>query len=286
VEGGVLVENGKLVKESIISRSNGFVEKYEVIAEGREGSEYLVTLRVEVKNGSLVNALDGIGVLLGRKQYPRVFIEKEKDTEANSLLKTEVTAILKGKGFFITSAGQHSDIVLVVNGEIRDGEFTYRNHPINFSEIIVNMTAHKASSKDVLSSVSTSGKRPGVNQLEVKLDLIQSSAREATDKIVGNLVANWQQSMEGETKIVCFFKGLNGGYDDFLNIREFLMANGPRVNKIILRDFFGDTGVMEIFAGVSPLDFFQEVTNMEYSGRKFFLEELQQESAVINMGGR
>jgi len=112
------VENFQLIEDNIFSKTQGYVQKYDVIREGKRNEQlYEVTVRAVVKMTDLKNDLEGIATLMRRKNTPRmmVMIQEKNIGEAPGFLhyfeadmNTAETAIMDAfmpKGFkFIDQA--------------------------------------------------------------------------------------------------------------------------------------------------------------------------------------
>ncbi|MDW7680035.1 MAG: flagellar assembly protein T N-terminal domain-containing protein, partial [bacterium] len=73
VQSSTLVENNMLVEDNILSWSNGYVRRHQVISEGKsDPTTYQVTIEAEVELANLKNDWDGIQNLLSKMGNPRV----------------------------------------------------------------------------------------------------------------------------------------------------------------------------------------------------------------------
>ncbi len=112
IESETLVENYQLIEDNIFSKTQGYVQKYDVIREGKRNEQlYEVTVRAIVKMTDLKNDLEGIATLMRRKNTPRmmVIVEERNIGEAPGLfhyidadMNTAETALMEtfmAKGF-------------------------------------------------------------------------------------------------------------------------------------------------------------------------------------------
>ncbi|CAN2039059.1 hypothetical protein GMMP15_1030059 [Candidatus Magnetomoraceae bacterium gMMP-15] len=74
------------------------------------------------------------------------------------------------------------------------------------------------------------------NRFFVQFILARSAGREIGEKLMADIIQKWKTELD-EIKIVFFINGLED-YNDFLNIREFLLEKAPLVSKIIMWNFF------------------------------------------------
>lgn len=72
VSAETMVENYQVLKDSVYTKSAGYVKDYSVLDESMVGNMVRVTVRATVAVGDLKNDLDAIGILYGRAEMPRV----------------------------------------------------------------------------------------------------------------------------------------------------------------------------------------------------------------------
>ena len=106
------VENYQLIEDNIYSKTQGYIQKYDVVREGKRDEQlYEVTVKAVVKMTDLKDDLDAIATLIRRKNTPRmmVMIDERNIGEAPGMfhyfdvdMNTAETAIIETfmeKGF-------------------------------------------------------------------------------------------------------------------------------------------------------------------------------------------
>ena len=69
------VENYQLIEDNIYSKTQGYIQKYDVIREEKRNEQlYEVTVKAVVKMADLKNDLDAIATLIRRKNTPRMMV--------------------------------------------------------------------------------------------------------------------------------------------------------------------------------------------------------------------
>jgi hypothetical protein len=112
VESQTLVDNFVVVQDRILSRTRGFVSGYRVLSREEEPDLIRVKVEATVKESDLVSDLEAIGLLLARKNYPRLLIlideqifldeggEKREPTTVDASTATgALLSTLRPKGF-------------------------------------------------------------------------------------------------------------------------------------------------------------------------------------------
>ncbi|MEW6663781.1 MAG: hypothetical protein AB1512_01000 [Thermodesulfobacteriota bacterium] len=112
------VEQQKLVEERIFTESKGYIQNYRVIREGTKDDLYEVEVAALVKMGKLSGDLEAIGLLIRKKQNPRVMVvvySRETDSSALGVAlegsrnaENQIESALMQKGFQVVDAGQVS----------------------------------------------------------------------------------------------------------------------------------------------------------------------------------
>ena len=112
MESETLVDNYQLIEDRIFSKTQGYVQRYEVVKEGKRDEQlYEVTLRAWISLADLQSDLEGIATLMRRKNTPRIMLmiqernigESESDAhyfEADmNTAETALMDVMMGKGF-------------------------------------------------------------------------------------------------------------------------------------------------------------------------------------------
>jgi hypothetical protein len=75
-----MVQNYEVLRDQIYSKSQGYIQRYEVTDESIEGNLYKVTIQAAVAKGDLKNDILALGLLMARKNMPRVMIMVAEQT--------------------------------------------------------------------------------------------------------------------------------------------------------------------------------------------------------------
>ncbi len=74
VSSETVVQNYEVLQDQIYSKTQGYIRNYNIINENPAGNLYRVTIQATVANGDLKNDLMALGLLIARKNMPRVII--------------------------------------------------------------------------------------------------------------------------------------------------------------------------------------------------------------------
>jgi hypothetical protein len=110
------VEQQKLVEERIFTESRGYIQGYKVVREGSKDDLYEVEVSALVRMGKLSGDLESIGLLIRKKQNPRVMVvvySRETITaplgvemEGNRNVENQIESALLQKGLQLVDAGE------------------------------------------------------------------------------------------------------------------------------------------------------------------------------------
>lgn len=114
VKSETIVENAQLIKDKIYAKSEGYVKKWEVVEERKEGESFYVKIKAWIGKGELNKELflNGIDVeqvydWIGK---PRILVMVTDYIDGkpalSSFAQTEIESLLKGRGITILSSQQ------------------------------------------------------------------------------------------------------------------------------------------------------------------------------------
>ncbi len=105
-----MTQNFMTIDDRIYSRSTGYIQRYSVISEGKENEfVYRVKIKAIVKKGMISDDLAAIGLLMQRKNLPRVMVliqENNLSTKSGTVIdmnlntsETKLMDVMMEKGF-------------------------------------------------------------------------------------------------------------------------------------------------------------------------------------------
>ena len=283
IESQTLVKQNILVADEVYAHSQGYVESYKILGERRAKDSMKVDLQVEVSKGQLLDKLDSLGLLIGRKGYPRLYF-KPDEKKSSRLLAGHLGQRFKQCGFFVVSSPQLADLIVDVQASFTHGSYSYRGNPIHYNELSLQAQVSNRHTHDLIISFSLQGKTPGLAQFEAQQQLAESMSDKASHKLQQEILHQWQQEL-GQGKILLFFRNVKS-YDQLLDLKEFLLAQVPGMQQAHLRDFIHGTGLLEVFYTTSQEDLLQELTTLTFNSCYFNLIQVQPGTATIHLKRR
>ncbi len=100
----LLVENKAIVNEKILSQTKGYIQNYKVNSEEEKGGLYRVQIEADVKLGKIRGDMEAAGLLMKRKQMPRLMVL--------TMPRTDPQVISPGKQYVDSAAGVVEEVFL------------------------------------------------------------------------------------------------------------------------------------------------------------------------------
>lgn len=118
VSGQTVVEKARLIDDKIFSRTAGYLKKWTIISERRNGDFYLMKIKADVKLGDVKKDLDTIGLLLQQTKVsnPRVLIkidgiiDGQKSEVDTAFIENRISSVLMEKGFRLVDRDQLNEL--------------------------------------------------------------------------------------------------------------------------------------------------------------------------------
>jgi len=100
----LLVENKSIVNEKILSQTKGYIQNYKVNSEEEKNGLYRVQIEATVKLGKVRDDMEAAGLLMKRKQMPRLMVL--------TMPRTDPQVISPGKQYIDSAAGVVEEVFL------------------------------------------------------------------------------------------------------------------------------------------------------------------------------
>ena len=105
------VENFQLKKDKIISRTQGYITRYDIIQETQQGKVFNVRIRATVSLDKIKDDLIAMKILLESMERPKIMVlieeaHKSLDYMDVGIAETELSALMGAKGFELVDKAQ------------------------------------------------------------------------------------------------------------------------------------------------------------------------------------
>ncbi len=228
------------VRDRIVTKSDGFIEKQRVLAERRDGDVYRVSLEVEVRTASLADELKKMQSLLKAVGYPKLSVlaaeryakkdgaaavianptllplleeallrygitvvgkQQTKQLQTNAeAMFAELDALEKGAGKIKALASDGAEVVITARADDKLTGFNEFNDNNYYVSSQVTLRAIETKGGTVLASVERNGKGIGANEEQARIKAVKSVAAELHEKLLQQLAQAWQQRADRGTR--------------------------------------------------------------------------------------
>ncbi len=271
------VKNFQVISDEIYSKSQGYVEKYEIIAEGAEDSNtYKVQIKALVSKTGIKDKLMALKVLLVQQNMPRVVVFLKQNMfgggwqayfDSTSIAEELIQGELINKGFVVLDKNQRaanldrSVAQAAIDGDTKAaqklatmygadifitgtvvGNVSENSLYGGFLSAAVDMAikAIKTDTGEIVAAVSDSKKlAPVSNKVTGTNTVMKQLAPAIVGALTDKLMAKWQS---GNKYVHITLKGI--GYSQYVKFANFLKTRVRMVDNVYKRGF--TSGVAEL----------------------------------------
>lgn len=242
VTGDTLVSKSVLISDDITSRSEGYIEKYKVLKEYRDGDFYKVKIEAHVRKEDLAAKLKNLETDVEKIGNPVVYVkiaEKVAETEiVGDYAAGEYVSRLRNDGFRITSDEKEADIKVTGQATSRYNTNEGLGGFISYS---ASLSAEiKSQSGEIVGAISSSAGGLGLNEDVAGKEAILNTARKSYDSLKNSILDYYKHK-----RIIAFkisgVKTLNEVNDI---IRYF--RNIPAIKDSMLKNYGNGSASIEI----------------------------------------
>jgi len=283
MESETLVENYQLIEDRIFSKTQGYVQNYEVVKEGkRDEMLYEVTLRAAIKLTDLKSDLDGIATLLRRKNTPRIVVliqernvgEGDRYFEADmNTAETAIMDVMMEKGFkFVDQTtvranikrqeaaamlegapAQAAAIARTLGAEVavtgkaiaKATEVEVFGSKQRSQQATVNLRAIRTDTGDIIATASAQGAFPHINDVIGGTKAIEKGAKKATEIIIEKILDRWNSDVSQGGSLSLEVTGISG-FDQLAAFKASLPYWVRGLNNVNQREWSGERALFEL----------------------------------------
>lgn len=243
------VEKAVAIENNILTRTDGYVRKYDILDEGPQGDLYHTRIRALVALKEIEKDLREMS-LLSRPELkrPRVTIslseEIDRQPASDNAAASALQRALSAQGFVVVSAGREKDAEIAIRGKASSHPFETEGLG-GFVSYRARLTAEavRAGTSDVIASISREASGLGGNA-----ELAGLKALETVGELAGNGLAETLPGLWSSQKNVLIYVE---GVKDFTgveSVRKHLSAQ-PGVTDITMRLFDEEMAQFEVELG-------------------------------------
>ena len=322
VESETLVENFQLIEDNIYSQTQGFVQSYDVIQEGKRDEQlYEVTVSAVVKMEALINN-DIIAMLLRRKNTPRmmVMIEERNIGQAPGIMhyfeadmnsaETAIMDAFMAKGFkFVDRATVMQNLdrnkaAAILEGNVAEAAALGRSVG---AEVIItgkalakavvveafgakqrsqqatlNVKVIRTDTGDILATSSSQGAFPHIDDVVGGTKAIQKACNKLCEELIDEIIERWQEDISRGTTIALKVRGITDY--EMLNIFKSSLKYYVRgLSTVTQRDWYEGFATLEVVMTGNSDDLAQRLSGKEINGISVRVIGMSQNSVTVEL---
>ena len=282
VQAQTLVDKYQLISDEIYTKSQGDIKKYSVISERPDLNQGIlkVTIQADVSIGDIKNDLNAIGLLLERKNKPRMMViidEKIGSAESGytpNLSESETVIIQKftEKGFnFVDQATVKKNIkrnmalqaiagddsaaaaigleygaeaVIIGNAVAKLAGKGIAGTEMKSIHASVTARAVKADTGEILATASEKGATAHLDETVGGALAIKKASEKIASNLIDQIITKWSGEVGGQTTVQLVITGI-----DFVSLNKFktiIQSQVRGVLKLNQRSFTAGVAVIDI----------------------------------------
>lgn len=322
VESETLVENYQVIEDNIFSKTQGYIQNYEVIKEEkRDEMLYEVTVKAAVKVSNLQDDLAGITTLMRRKNMPRmmmmideqnigetpgyytfsadmntaetaimeVFMAKgfrfiDRNTIQRNMDQQKAAAILAGNTAEAASLGRAvgAEVILTGKALAKSTVVEVYGTTQKSQQATVSVRAIRTDTGDIIATNTSQGAFPHIDDIIGGTKAIQKACTKLSDEIMDQILERWQSDVTSGGVIVLKVQGISG----FAQLNKFKGALKYYVRGLVditQREWNGAFATLEVNMKGNADDLAARLDGKNVEGIQVAVVGMSQNSVTVNL---
>ncbi len=286
VSSDVLVQNYQVVEDRIYSRTEGYIKTYQIVSQSKRGGNVMeTTIRAVVKTSNLKSDIDAIGLLIARKNKPRLmvlidernmhnyyyayysdlntsenqitskFLDKgftfvDRDVAMKRLQRDAIMAAVEGDPAKAKLIAQKAGAEVLITGKAiskaaSGGPGILRNSGMVSCQATINLKAIRADDGTVIAAVSKQAAAVHIDNVTGGTQALQKAAAMAADELIDKILQRWSGEAYSVNQIQITILEIPG-FSDLVKFKNMIKQKVRGVQNIYQRDFVGNSAVLDI----------------------------------------
>jgi len=282
------VENYQLISDKILSQTKGYITRYNVVSDKREGTLQRITLTAEVSLGKLSDDLSAIGILMSQMHKPRTMImvsEQNIGSEVNAWWvggETDVSVVENSfmdkfteKGFTfidretaareikVTAAyrvrdlttgqaktlAQQADAEVVIIGKAVAKLYGEVGGGMKSAQADLSARAVRTDTGQVIATSTQHAAAVHISDISAGTEALRKVANLAADDMITKILAMYSKESGGTRSVVITITGLTK--PQFVKFKDVLMNQVRGIKEVHERSFVNTTAKIEVDSKIS-----------------------------------
>ncbi|HEX7926780.1 MAG TPA: hypothetical protein VF678_04250 [bacterium] len=311
------MKNFDLVKDEVLTRTQGYVKSSKILKEGRDGPMYAITIEAQVSKGAFLKEIDAsLEGLYRRVGRPRVMLFIKETQGANDtstanaaglgVTEKEIRKILLAQGFTfidprvvsraqmaeldakgknidpstITALGQTTKAEIVIVGEARTsvkGEIS----KFNRVQADLSLDVLKTDNGQIMASDVYSTVALHINADTAAINALQKAAQDETPKLMQQVTYQWLKDKNEGARMDLVVR--NAAFGDLVSLRRSLSNNVRGVKKVTQRSFSQGTAMLELETKDTSDRVAESLNDTKFEGFSLEIVDVTPTSLIVNL---
>lgn len=311
------MKNFDLVKDEVLTRTQGYVKSSKVLKEGKDGPMYAVTIQAQVSKGAFLKEInDSLEGLYRRVGKPRVmlFIKETQaagdSSTANAaglgVTEKEIRKILLAQGFTfidprvvtrsqmealeskgkgidastLSQLGQTTQAEIVIVGEARTSD---KGEISKFHRVQADLSLDvlRTDNGQVLASDVYSTVALHINPDTAAIAALQKAADEETPKLMQQVTYQWLKDKNEGASLELVVH--NASFGDLMNLRRSLANNVRGVKKVTQRSYSKGTALLDLLTQDTSDRVAESLNDTKFDGFGLEIVDVTPTSLIVNL---
>ena len=285
-----ITKNFMTIDDRIYSRSTGYVQRYDILSEGKKNQfVYEVKIKAYVKKGMVKDDLAAIGLLLRRKNLPRMMVLIQEnnvgsasgtviDVNLNTAENTVMeTFMAKGFSFIDQEAAKakidRTRAIAAISGDVDAAKslgLAFKAEVIIVGKAVakavsgmkvlgdmksgqadVTLRAIDVSNGEIIAVSSKHGAAVHIDEITAGNEAIKKAAKAAAEDLMNKILSRWQADVSGAQKIEMAVYGFKN-FNDVYTFKNEVSSILRGVKGVYSHGFQAGQAIFEVeFEGSS-----------------------------------
>lgn len=307
VSSETLVENYVVIKDKILTRSQGYIRKYDVLSEGQVGEDYEVLIKAQVEEIALADDVIAIANVLPKMNYPTVVVtftqkslSSNLDTVGIDLGAAEQTVVqtLTDKGFRLAepsaleaeklrqmaisaatgntlgqaleSASHIAQVMVVGQAVMQDNGASPYNEKMHSYGAVLTAKIFETVTGRMIGSVMADANVPNISFAQGTAKAAQEAAKKVAPEISSKIVKGWLTACYNEHDVSLIVENVSF---EALGDLQSQLASVPGINRVNRKAFL--KGRAELVIGWRDCDSQKLADKLMKANKKLVIQEVQ-----------
>lgn len=302
ISSGTMTRNYTLVHDKILAKTAGFIERYTIVSEDREGDLYRVTIQAEVGRTNLMDDLSALGLLHALKEKPKVMViidekmglmygaeaaervglaesaimEKlinagfnvvDPSTVRANISRDRELRMLEGDARASAAEGLKYEAQVVITGKaFSKNAGNVRGSGMLSIQATIQARVIRTDTAKVIASRNASAAQVHIDELRGGALAIKEASETLADDLIADITKQWSGEVYGSSQeITVMISGLKS-YNHLAAIKRVLENEIQGVKAVNQRSFTGGVAELSLDYGGKSEHVAEELANRKFPG--------------------